>query len=213
MYEKDKRSFFEKLTGAISVDDATSKPNETREKSDIIPPHETSAVSSSTEEKKIHYQKLPSKEDAAGEKKMATPVIEEKVKEKKEEHKEIPKETPLEEKKIEEEEDGELAVDVYEDGSEIYIQAMLAGVDPEDVDVSITRKLVTLRGKRLNPAKVPSESYFHKELYWGGFSRKITMVEEIDPDKAEAFEKHGMLILRLPKLNMKETQKLDVKSI
>jgi hypothetical protein len=39
------------------------------------------------------------------------------------------------------------------------------------------------------------------------------MTEEIDPDKAEAFEKHGMLILRLPKLNLKETQKLDVKSI
>jgi len=204
MYEKDKRSFFEKLTGAINVEETENKKNETTEKSDITPKHDPGVVSLEPEEKKIHYQKLLTKEEAA----------EKKTEDKKEEeHKETPKETPVEEKKQTEEEEGELAVDVYEDGSEVYIQAMLAGVDPEDVDVSITRKLVTLRGKRLNPAKVPNENYFFKELYWGGFSRKIAMTEEIDPDKAEAFEKHGMLILRLPKLNLKETQKLDVKSI
>ncbi len=113
----------------------------------------------------------------------------------------------------EEERDGELTVDVYQNNDTIVIKAMIAGVRPEDLDISITRDLVTIKGKREEERTVREEDYFMRELYWGSFSRTITLPEEIDVDEAEAMEKHGLLILKLPKLDKKRQSKLKVKTI
>lgn len=109
------------------------------------------------------------------------------------------------------EEDAQLTVDVYETPSEIVIKTMVAGVKPEDLDVAITRDSVTIRGKREEDRTVSSEDYFHRELYWGSFSRTVVLPQEIDVDEAEAAEKYGMLILRLPKLDKHRQTKLKVK--
>ena len=110
-----------------------------------------------------------------------------------------------------EEEDAQLTVDVYETPSEIVIKTMVAGVKPDDLDVSITRDSVTIRGKRSEDRTVSNDEYFHRELYWGSFSRTITLSEEIDVDGAEAVEKYGMLILHLPKLDKNRQTRLRVK--
>src|SRR5512133_1335898 len=68
------------------------------------------------------------------------------------------------------EEEGQLTVDVYQTPSEIVIKTMVAGVKPEDLDVAITRDSVTIRGKREEDRTVSGEDYFHRELYWGSFS-------------------------------------------
>jgi HSP20 family protein len=109
------------------------------------------------------------------------------------------------------EEDAQLTVDVYETPSEIVIKTMVAGVKPEDLDVAITRDSVTIRGKREEDRTISSEDYFHRELYWGTFSRTVVLPQEIDVDEAEAAEKYGMLILRLPKLDKHRSTKLKVK--
>jgi HSP20 family protein len=88
---------------------------------------------------------------------------------------------------------------------------MVAGVKPDDLDVSITRDMITIHGERSEDRTVSGEDYLHRELYWGSFSRTITLPEEIDVDGAEAIEKHGMLILRLPKLDKQRKAKLKVK--
>lgn len=111
----------------------------------------------------------------------------------------------------ESDEEAQLTVDVYQTPSEIIIKTMVAGVKPEDLDVSITRESVTIRGKRSEDRTVSSDEYFHRELYWGSFARTITLPEEIDVDGAEAVEKHGMLILNLPKLDKNRQTKLRVK--
>lgn len=110
------------------------------------------------------------------------------------------------------EQDGELTVDVYQTSDMIVIKSMIAGVRPEDLDISITRDLVTIRGKREEERVARNEDYFLRELYWGSFSRSITLPEEIDVDEAEAIEKHGLLILKLPKLDKKRQSKLKVRT-
>lgn len=108
--------------------------------------------------------------------------------------------------------EGELAVDVYQTANEIVIQAMVAGVKPEDLDVSITREMVTLRGTREPGDRVAGDDYFQRELYWGSFSRTILLPTEIDVEESEAIEKQGLLTIHLPKIDKERSQTLKVKS-
>lgn len=109
--------------------------------------------------------------------------------------------------------EGELTVDVYQTADTIVIKSMIAGVRPEDLDISITRDMVTIKGKREEEKVARDDDYFMRELYWGSFSRTISLPEEIDVDEAEAIEKHGLLILKLPKLDKKRQSKLKVKML
>ena len=109
-------------------------------------------------------------------------------------------------------EEGELAVDVYQTPDAIVVKAMIAGVKLDDLDVSISRDTVTLRGKRQDEREVVSDDYFFRELYWGSFSRIILLPEEVEPEEAEATEKNGLLTIRLPKIDKKKVAKLKVKS-
>jgi HSP20 family protein len=111
----------------------------------------------------------------------------------------------------ESEEEAQLSIDVFQTPSEIVVKTMVAGVKPEDLDVSITRDVITIHGERGEDRTVASEDYMHRELYWGSFSRTINLPEEIDVDGAEAVEKNGMLILRLPKMDKNRQTKLRVK--
>lgn len=112
----------------------------------------------------------------------------------------------------EETEEGELAVDVYQTPDEIIVKAMIAGVKPDDLDVSITRDMVTIHGTRQDSESVSGDDYFHNELYWGSFSRTILLSQEVEPEEAEATEKHGLLVMHLPKVDRRKERKLKVKS-
>lgn len=112
----------------------------------------------------------------------------------------------------EENDEGQLTVDVFQTPDEIVVKTMVAGVKPEDLDVSITRDMVTIKGSREESREVNEENYFTKELYWGTFSRTILLPQEVDPEGAEAGEKHGLLVIRLPKLDKGRQTKLKIKS-
>lgn len=112
----------------------------------------------------------------------------------------------------ESEKEGELTVDVYQTPDMIVVKSMIAGVRPEDLDVTITRDVITIRGKREEEKVENDDDFFVRELYWGSFSRTIQLPEEIDVDEAEAIEKHGLLILKLPKLDRKRQSRLKVKT-
>jgi len=108
--------------------------------------------------------------------------------------------------------DGELTVDVYQTPEMVVVKSMIAGVRPEDLDISITRDAVTIHGKREEEQISSDGDFLTRELYWGSFSRTVELPEEIDVDEAEAIEKHGLLILKLPKLDRKKKSKLKVKT-
>jgi HSP20 family protein len=154
---KDKRSFFERLTGVVRVDNDSDDELEEKDDTEISDSDESWTD----------------------------------------------KET---------EQEGELTVDVYQTADAVVIKSMIAGVRPEDLDISITRDVVTIRGKREEEKTIEEEDFITKELYWGSFSRTISLPVEIDVDEAEAVEKHGLLILKLPKLDKKKKSKVKVKT-
>ncbi|MCH7529689.1 Hsp20/alpha crystallin family protein [Patescibacteria group bacterium] len=111
----------------------------------------------------------------------------------------------------EESNEGQLTVDVFQNTDEIIIKALVAGVRPDQLDISITRDMVTIRGKREESKEVAEDNYFYKELYWGSFSRTILLPQEIDVEASEATVKHGLLSIRLPKIDKERQTKLKVR--
>jgi len=108
--------------------------------------------------------------------------------------------------------DGELPVDMYQTDDEIIIRAIVAGVNPSDLEISITRDMVTVHGVREEYQEAQDDGYFHRELFWGSFSRTLLLPEEVAIDESEAQEKHGMLEIRMPKLDKHRSTQLRVKS-
>lgn len=108
--------------------------------------------------------------------------------------------------------DGELPVDMYQTDEAIVIRALVAGVSPNDLEISITRDMVTIRGVREEFQEAHDDGYFHRELFWGSFSRTLVLPEEVAIDEAEAQEKHGLLEIKLPKLDKHRSTQLRVKT-
>lgn len=109
--------------------------------------------------------------------------------------------------------EGELAVDVYQTSEAIVIQAMVAGVSSDELAVSATREMVTIKGKRGAPSGITPDNYFYQELYWGAFSRTILLPAEVEADEVEATERHGLLTIKLPKLNKGKIKTVRIKSL
>jgi HSP20 family protein len=172
---KDKKTFFEKLAGSITVEDDDEEID----------------IDEDVYEEEPRVRKGAS--EAARTRRAVAPVVEE--------------------DSYEDEEEGELSVDVYQTSNELIIEAMVAGVKPEDLHLSITRDMVTIKGRREGNTGVADDDYFYRELYWGNFTRTILLPSEVVIEEAEAVEKHGLLIIRMPKLDKARQTKLKVKSI
>ena len=110
-------------------------------------------------------------------------------------------------------EPAELTVDVYHDDVAIILQTIVAGTDPKDLDVDITRDMVTIKGARHNEHDANHTDFLYKELYWGPFSRNIALPEEIDVEEANATIKNGLLTIHLPKIDTGRKTKLKVRVV
>jgi HSP20 family protein len=108
------------------------------------------------------------------------------------------------------EEEGQLAVDVFQTENEIVIQSTIAGVSAEDLDITIENEMVTIAGERKKPQEIPPENYFYQECYWGPFSRSIILPEQIKAEEATAELKNGILTIKLPKAEKVKVTKLKV---
>src|SRR4030042_2152976 len=75
--------------------------------------------------------------------------------------------------------EGQLTIDVYQTDNDIVIKSTIAGVKPEDLDVSINNDMVTIRGDRKSEEKVETENYYYQECYWGTFSRSVILPVEV----------------------------------
>lgn len=115
---------------------------------------------------------------------------------------------------IEEENDeAELSVDVYQTSRDIVIQTMIAGVKTDDVELTIARDMITIKGKREYNQNIDEDNYFIKELYWGKFGRTISLPQEVEPEYVEATEKHGLLTIKIQKVDKEKKNVIKVKSI
>lgn len=109
-------------------------------------------------------------------------------------------------------EDGQLIIDCYKTPHSFVIQAVVAGVKQDDLDVAISRDMVTIRGKRSRSNSMSSGDYLYQELYWGSFSRSVALPEEVDVDNSEAVLKSGVLTITLPKIDKNKVQKVHIKN-
>jgi HSP20 family molecular chaperone IbpA len=108
--------------------------------------------------------------------------------------------------------EGQLAVDVFQTEDDLVIQSTIAGVRGDDLDIAIEGDKVTIRGKREKPTKDEKINYFYQECYWGPFSREIILPVEIDPSRATALFKEGVLIIRMPKIAREKKRKIAIRT-
>jgi HSP20 family protein len=97
------------------------------------------------------------------------------------------------------EQGGELVVDVYETDADFVVLAAIAGIQIKDLDISLEKDMMVIKGDRGDPHNHPDKKYFYQECYWGPFSRKIILPENIDIDKADAQIDKGILTIKVPK--------------
>lgn len=123
-----------------------------------------------------------------------------------------PQTAPVEQHYHDEEPAGQLPVDVYQTANEIIIRTFVAGVRPDEMNVSISRDMVEIEGSREERDQVAGPDYFSQELFWGSFARTIHLPQEVDVDASTASSKDGLLTIVLPRLDKTRQTKLRVKA-
>ncbi|HPN96878.1 MAG TPA: Hsp20/alpha crystallin family protein [Candidatus Moranbacteria bacterium] len=178
---KVKRSFLEKLTGARRLEDDIYDNNMIERKEQIIKPIHN--LYEEEQETEMFVNSSPAPRQAAREESFSRS----------------------------DDSEGQLTIDVYQTDNDIVIKSTIAGVKPEDLDVSINNDMITIRGERKQDEVVSAENYYYQECYWGSFSRSVILPIDVIPDKIEASMKNGILTIRMPKADNTRTKKIQVR--
>jgi HSP20 family protein len=105
---------------------------------------------------------------------------------------------------------GQLAVDVYETKERLVVKARTAGVNKNDLDVSISDNTLSIRGTLSAGNEEEVENYFVQECYWGEFSRSIALPVPVKEDEIEAQLKDGVLTVSFTKVKQDTVKKIQV---
>jgi HSP20 family protein len=108
-------------------------------------------------------------------------------------------------------EEGQLAVDIYQTETDLVIQSAVAGVNAQNIDISLEKDMLTIKGCRRN-TEGDKGDYFSQECFWGPFSREIILPAEVDPEKVVAKMKDGILTIRIPKIMREKKRKITISS-
>lgn len=108
------------------------------------------------------------------------------------------------------EQDGELVVDVFEDKSHFTVLTAIAGVQIKDLDIAIEKDMMVIKGHRPSLHSHADNTYFYQECYWGPFSRKIVLPENIDTENADAQMDKGMLTIKIPKIDPEKPKNVEL---
>jgi len=182
-------SFFEKLKKGmgIEVEEKEKEKEEKREEVEEVPkipkPRKLRVFKIEAEPAETRIEKEPEK--------VEVPELKEEIRREAPEKIEVKKEWP--------EPEGELAIDVYQTKDSLVIQTAIAGVTPENLDISIERDVLTIKGVRQKPFEENGD-YFTRECFWGPFSKEVILPAEVDPNQTEATMKDGILTIRMPKI-------------
>jgi len=199
-------SFFEKLKKGMGIDELEAPIETIEEKEESPEPVKIVPKKNKSSEK-------PKTRKKAEEKREVEPEPEQKAE---------PKTEKIEEEKAEEkkdkwpefngEQEGQLAVDVYQTDKDLVIQSAIAGVEIGNLNIAIEKDIVTIkgwRGKQFDEAG----DYFTQECHWGPFSREVILPVEVDPGRIEATMKEGILTIRIPKIIREKKIKIAIKNI
>ena len=104
------------------------------------------------------------------------------------------------------------AVDMYQTKDDIVVKATLPGIKPDDIDVSVTGDILTIKGEFKEEEKIEEGNYVRKERHMGQFVRELNLPTLVNSDKAKAEFEHGVLTLRLPKAEAVKPKSITIKS-
>lgn len=102
-------------------------------------------------------------------------------------------------------EEGQLLVDMYENPDAIVVRSFVAGVEPENLEISMHNDMLTIRGRRHDVEEIHDDRFFHRECYWGTFSRSVIIPKPVDVDAIQALFKNGVVTIMLPKKELAES--------
>lgn len=104
------------------------------------------------------------------------------------------------------------AMDLYERGDEYHVSAMLPGIRPEDVDVSVQGNTLTVTAERkpFTGEEQKDATWFIREVPFGQYSRQVTLPAAVDADGVQAHMENGFLYLRLPKVAAARSRKIQI---
>lgn len=195
-----KPSFLERLTGVL----------EEEEEEKNVPINEPDEEEEETKEEKTAEKTKPVQRSRENPPRQSSGEASEAVK--KEKKISLP---PSSEKTTEDwlpDSEGQLTIDVYQTPGEIVIKSTIAGVSPEDLDITITNDMVTIKGRREKDESISGGDYYYQECYWGAFSRSVILPVDVEAERADASMKNGILTIRLPKIEKIKTKKIRVVS-
>jgi len=104
------------------------------------------------------------------------------------------------------------AVDIKEDENGFVLHADIPGVDPKDIEVSMENGVLTIRGERNVEKEEESEGYKRIERARGTFYRRFALPDSADADKISARGEHGVLEVRIPKVEKVQPRRITVES-
>ncbi|MFP4083776.1 MAG: Hsp20/alpha crystallin family protein [Desulfonatronovibrio sp.] len=104
------------------------------------------------------------------------------------------------------------SVEISEKEDSVQVRAEVAGLNPEDIDVSVENNNLILRGEKKREQKDEQENYVHMECSYGSFNRVIPLRADIDKDNVSASYKNGVLSITLPKTKESRSKKISIES-
>lgn len=111
---------------------------------------------------------------------------------------------------VEEDFPGQLAVDVYETEEKLIVKARTAGVNKDELDVSISDGILTISGTLSSGDDVEATNWHIQECYWGEFSRTLALPVAVKEDEVEAVLKDGVLTISFSKIKQEQAKKIQV---
>ena len=186
MAKKEKTSFFGKIMGGNVTEDTAGQPV-------------SQMVSEETEAEELAA-------DDAGEDQETVAIVEETTV------------VPKQNKENNNEEwmndyEGQLNIDMYQTKDNVIIKSTIAGVRPEDIDITVANDMLTIKGSRKKEENIAGDDYFYQECYWGSFSRSVIIPVDIESENIEADLKDGILTVIVPKAAKAKTKKVKVKGL
>ncbi len=106
---------------------------------------------------------------------------------------------------------GEVPIDIYQTKDELMVKAALPGVKAEEVDITIDDNFITISGEHKEEQETKEDDYFHRERYYGAFSRAVAIPMKVRNEKAEATFEEGVLTLTIAKADEIKPKQVKVK--
>jgi HSP20 family protein len=103
-------------------------------------------------------------------------------------------------------------LDLYETNDDVVVEASLPGIKPEDIDISVTGQVLTLKGESKEEHEEKAQNFYRHERGHGTYVRQISLPTEVDADKAHASFEHGVLHLNLPKAESMKPKTIKVEA-